>query len=68
MIGEHFAVAQQRRAVVDRVALVLGVAHVQRDAANLVANASERRLDAAAQAAMQQQVFGGIAAERELGE
>jgi hypothetical protein len=68
MVGEHLAVAQHRRAVVDRVALVLGITDVGRDTADLVANESERRLDAAAKPAMQQQVLGRVAAERELRE
>ena len=68
VIREHLAVAQERGAVVDRVALVLGVADVDGDAAHRVADLRERRLDAAAQPAVQQQVLGRIAAERELGE
>ena len=68
VIREHLAVAHESRAVVDGVALILGIADVRGDAADLVANQSERSLYAAAQAAMQQEILGRIAAERELRE
>ena len=61
------AVAQPRRAVVDRVGGVLRVADQEIDAARRIREAREALLDAAAEPAVEQQVLGRIARQRELG-
>ncbi len=68
VIAEDLAVADQRRAVVDRVADVLRIAEIDGDAAHAVADFRKPGLDSCTQAPMQQQILGRIAAERELGE
>ncbi len=64
---EHGAVPQPGGGVVQRPVRVLGVAHEDVDAARGVGDARESGVDALAEPAVEQQVLGRVAGDRELG-
>jgi hypothetical protein len=67
VVGEQRAIAKQRGGVVNAAIRIFGVTDHDGDAANFGAHAIECRIHLLAQSVVEQQVFGGIARQAQLG-